>query len=212
MNISLTTRQGVNYVVVTKTIPLYLKTFDFFDRHFNYQELTRNIIRGSRDKHERVLRIFEWTHKTIKPQPPELDVVDDHVWHIIIRGYGTKDQAADVFATICSYAGLQSFFSICSTNVPGLTAFAFVKLDGQWRILDPGNGIYVKNANGELATVQDILSGNFRLCSISGTLPEHYEENLRIFLASSKIDFTRSGIQSPLTRFFYEVKLWGKQK
>lgn len=35
LNLKLTTRQGINYVVHTKSIPLYLKVLSFLNRHFS---------------------------------------------------------------------------------------------------------------------------------------------------------------------------------
>jgi hypothetical protein len=61
--------------------------------------------------------IFEWKIKHIVKQPPQLPVIDDHPWHIIVRGYGMADQMADVFAVLSNYAGLKSFFLNCEGSV-----------------------------------------------------------------------------------------------
>ena len=110
LNIKVTTRQGVNYQVHTIRIPLYLKILDFMDRHYNYKQLVQRIIKNEHDKQERVMKIFSWTYHNIRKQPEELPVVDDHVWHIIVRGYGVSDQSCDVFATLCNYTGIDAFF------------------------------------------------------------------------------------------------------
>ncbi|MDD5431452.1 MAG: hypothetical protein PHO70_00470 [Candidatus Omnitrophica bacterium] len=211
-NTRLTTRQGVNFVVVTKEIPLYLKALDFFDRHYNYQELVKEIISGSCGENERLLRIFEWTHKTIKMQPHELPIIDDHVWNIIVRGYGTKDQICDVFATLCTYVGLKSFFSEFKNDNSELFVLAFVKIRGQYRVFDPVNGIYLRNKIGEFATIENILNGDFVINAIDKKIPENYNDMIKKFLKSDKVDYKRSFIQSPLNRFIYEVKKWTNQK
>ena len=45
---------------------------------------------------KKTLKIFIWTHKNIRKAPEGLPVIDDHVWHTIIRGYGINDQSSDV--------------------------------------------------------------------------------------------------------------------
>lgn len=46
-NTEVTYQQGINYKVCAVKIPLYLKVLDFFDRHYNYKNLTRKIIKSS---------------------------------------------------------------------------------------------------------------------------------------------------------------------
>ena len=60
------------------------------------------------------MEIFIWTCENIRKQPDGLPVIDDHVWHIIIRGYGEPDQSSDVFTTLCNYAGIRAFYALAS--------------------------------------------------------------------------------------------------
>ena len=87
LNLTVTTRQGKNYEVKVIKMPLYLKLLDFFDRHYNYGFLVKRIVGNSKNKKEAVLKIFEWTNDNLKRSPAGLPSVDDHVWHIIVRGY-----------------------------------------------------------------------------------------------------------------------------
>ena len=105
LNVQVTTRQGINYKVTSIKIPLYLKLLDFFDRHYNYISLVSRITHGCINKETKILALFNWCYANIKDQPETLPVVDDHVWHIIIRGYGAGEQSSDVFTTLCNYAG-----------------------------------------------------------------------------------------------------------
>ena len=110
-----TTRQGIDFRQRTILQPLYLKAMDFISRDGHYRLLAREIVQGAATDEARALQIYAWTRDHIRPVPPGLPVVDDHIWHIIIRGYGTDDQVNDVFTTLCAYAGLSAFWDWLST-------------------------------------------------------------------------------------------------
>jgi hypothetical protein len=127
------TRQGINYKVSEIRIPLYLKILNFTDRHFNYQWLAGRIIDGESGGLQKARKILHWTADHIAEQP------DDHVWNIIVRGYGKEDQMADVFATLSNYAGLKAFvwrFYGPSRSSSEHICLAAVHLDGAWRLCD----------------------------------------------------------------------------
>ena len=90
-NIETSTRQGINYQDQVLKIPLYLKISNFLDRHYNYKWLVGRILHDQKEESEKAKAIFHWTVSNIKRQPSELDIIDDHVWHIIVRGYGVAD-------------------------------------------------------------------------------------------------------------------------
>ena len=208
LNINVTTRQGVNFKVHTIKLPLYLKVLDFFARHYNYNILVAEIIGKAKTGEERALRIFLWTHQHIKPQPEELPVIDDHVWNIIIRGYGIDDQSADVFATLCNYAGLDAFFSqISSQDKEEAIVVSFVKIMGKWYVFDPGKGVYFVDAIGRMMDLEGMRAKNTWLVKnvgIDNNLAyARFFENLPLL---KDVDLRRSNIQSPFRRLAFEVK------
>lgn len=208
LNLKVTTSQGVNYVVTTKKIPLYLKMLDFFDRHFNYIELTRTITAGCPDENERIQKIFEWAYRNINKNPQELPVIDDHVWHIIVRGYGTDDQITDAFTTLCAYAGHKSYFTIYDKGLQGRHVLAFVEVDKEWRIFNPSIGVFLKNKRNDFATYKDIASGAYEIFSIEKGPPEDYDKVLKDIITSQGTDIARAEIQSPLNRLKHEIRKW----
>jgi len=210
LNVEVSTRQGINYRVRELKIPLYLKLLDFFDRNYNYAHLVKQIIIGSRNEQEEIMKVFEWTHLNIKKNPGSLPVVDDHVWNIIIRGYGDDDQAQDVFATLCNYAGTDAFFAaITGRPKDSKKYFSFVRLGNKWALFDVYNGIYFKNQKDEIAGINDLLSDNWKALSLTGTsCAIDYRE---YFGRLPSIDCTgyklkRSSIQSPLRRLVFFLK------
>ena len=207
INIEVTTRQGVNYELRVLKIPLYLKILDFADRHYNYKALVKRITSGAKTDEEKVMRIFEWTSFNIRKNPPELPVLDDHVWHIIVRGYGAGDQSQDVFTTLCNYAGCDAFFSVAYIEMPKKgKMLSFVKLGKAWKVFDAYNGVYFLNKEGVLASVGDLSSGGWKAVSVSnGDMPQDYKE---YFVNLDRVDYktwrtSRSAIQSPLRRLIF---------
>jgi hypothetical protein len=210
LNIKVTVRQGINYQWHIIRVPLYLKILDFYDRHFNYKELVKRIIRDSKNNSERVLRILKWTYQNIRETPEDFPVIDDHVWHIILRGYGVRDQYSDVFATLCNYAGMDAYFSwVYSRDQTARIPLAFVKIDGGWSVVDPYYGVYFKNKNGEIADLEEIRSTGSLFADSVGVEPDmDYTPYLDNFPSIKDIKLCRSNIQSPLNRLLFELKNW----
>ena len=71
LNIPVTSQQGVNYVVRTIKMPLYIKIIEFLDRDYHYKELAEEICQGCGSDKDKVLALFEWTHQNIKRNIPE---------------------------------------------------------------------------------------------------------------------------------------------
>ena len=149
------TRQGIDYSVSTYTIPLYAKTLDFVQRHSSYARLVQRIVDDQASAESRALTIFDWTRKNIRDTPAGFPIVDDHVSHIIVRGYGADDQKTDVFTTLTTYAGVPGFWSLTDPPSPGLS-LSFVWIDGRWRVFDVQNGIVFRNRNGALASAEEL--------------------------------------------------------
>ncbi|MDD4878953.1 MAG: transglutaminase-like domain-containing protein [Candidatus Omnitrophica bacterium] len=209
LNLEVTTLQGVDYKVRVIKLPLYLKLLDFFDRHYNYGVLVRKIVAGAKNDEDKAMKIFEWTRKNIKDNPKELPVIDDHVWHIIVRGYGTDDQFQDVFTTLCNYTNLNAFYySAYPEKGNERKPLSFVKLGRGWAAFDVYNGVYFINKNGEAATVNDLSLGDWEAVGIEKKeIPGYYG---RYFKKLDSINFkrwwlSRGAIQSPARRFIYSI-------
>ncbi len=209
LNIETTTRQGINFEVSVIKIPLYLKALDFFDRHYNYQNLVCKIINPSDSREERVMKIFRWTYNNIKRVPDGYPLVDDHVWHIIVRGYGASDQLQDVFTTLCNYARIDAFFEfIFARDGAIVKPLSFVRLDNEWRVFDAYEGVYFKNTNGGLASIEQIKNQNWIIFDAMGLNKQNLDyakclENLPLI---KDIGLTRANIQSPFKRLLFELE------
>lgn len=212
LNIKTSTKQGINYKWSEIKIPLYLKLLNFFDRHYNYNELVKRIIKDVKADEERVMEIFEWTYANIRNVPEGYPVIDDHVWHIIVRGYGTDDQASDVFTTLCNYAGLNAFFSwVYAKDQTQRIPLSFVKIKNNWFAFDPYHGIYFKDKEGKFANI-DMLRLNAEW--IIGALGEKPKLDYYSYFSNiptiKSTGLTRANTQSPLRRIIYKIKKWLK--
>lgn len=206
--------RGTNFQVKEIKIPLYLKTLDFIDRHYNYGELAGHITSGAKTDQEKIMKIFKWTHENIRKTPEGLPIIDDHVWHIIIRGYGVDDQVSDVFTTLCNYTGTNAFFCwIKAENQAHRMPLSFVKIKGRWNVFDPYNGNYFKNTKGGLAAIEEIIKGDWLIESIdSFNAPNvNYAQYLKNLIPLKNVSLTRANIQSPFNRLKFEIKKWLKR-
>lgn len=170
-NFPVTTKQGVNFEVSSRRMPLYRKAFEFLDRDAQYRQLANEITRESRSDQARVQAVFDWTARRIQPAPEGWPVIDDHILNIIIRGYGVSDQRADVFATLATYAGVPSFWR--KVRVPGMDAgiiLTFSRVDGRWVVMDVAGGFMFRNVSGDLASAEDLAAGRIVVPAAAGSV------------------------------------------
>lgn len=206
LNVEVTSLQGVNYKVSVIRMPLYFKILDFFDRHYNYKLLTRRIIGNAGTDDEKVSKLLDWTYANIRKVPDGFPVIDDHVWHTIIRGYGVDDQSNDVFTTLCNYAGLEAFYQeIFTKDRRESTTLSFVKVSGKWHVFNPYYRLSFKNRRGAPADLDEIRRGERAI--VSAEMPAlDYGPFLDNIPDIKKAGLTRATIQSPLNRFLFELK------
>jgi len=207
LNSQVTTQKCINYKCREIKIPLYLKLLNFFDRHFNYKLLAREITAGAESEDQKAIAIFHWVTANIRPAPEGFPIIDDHIWNIIIRGYGTSDQHCDVFSTLCNYAGLDALYLwVDASDTKSRISLSLAKISGEWGVFDPYNGVYFMNSQGGLAKPNDLTSGNW---STQGSLSREYPD-YAIYLPNlpqiSESGLHRSNIQSPLKRLIYQFK------
>ena len=155
-NVRTSSLRGVNYVVTTESLPLYAKAVDFIDRDINYRRLAAAITEGRATDEQKLRAMFDWTRANIRDVPEGFPVIDDHVWYVIVRGYGADDQKADVFTTLLTYAGVPAYWIFIGPK-PEL-ALSLARIDGTWRVSDVQNGIIFKTPDGRMATVEELAA------------------------------------------------------
>lgn len=229
LNIKVPTRYGINLYgkdvsYIEEKIPLYVKFIHFLNRHYQYKALANKITDGCDLKIEKVLAIFKWTGENIKGTIPfGWPIIDDHPINIVIRGYGTDDQLADVFATLCEYAGIPAtMLWITPKGSQAKRCVAAICLDRRWLLFDPFYRNYFQNEADQLASIEDIISDPSILRQ-----PVHIYKNefpnldiesyVAYFDNLTPIDFKdinprRTRLQMPLPRLRYEfsklLKMW----
>ena len=213
LNKKVTILRGVDYKVSRITLPLYLKVLNFYDRHYNYKWLAKRITGHLDTREDKILRLFHWTHETIKPQPESLPIMDSHVWDVYVRGYGVSDNFHDLFSTLCNYIGADAFFTALYVGDTRSINMSFVRIKRGWVVFDPYNGIYFRNNTGDLSTIEDINEQDWHIVKLSQTdiskanYEQYIVENLpRIERLSSSL--IRANIQSPINRLKYQLHKW----
>lgn len=154
-----TTRVGVNYQWSERRIPLHEKVVNFFSRDLQTRRLVRETTAGASDEEEKLLRLFAWVTTAIRPTPEGFPVVDDHIFHIIVRGYGTEDQRTEAFVTLAGYAGFQA--SVARLQAPsgaaeGFVFLALVKGRTKTYVFDVNNRMMFTDEHGRLADVEQL--------------------------------------------------------
>ncbi|MBI2495554.1 MAG: transglutaminase domain-containing protein [Candidatus Omnitrophica bacterium] len=204
------TRQGINFQVSTHQVPLYVKAVDFLHRHYQYGLLAHEITHGLPTDHERALAVFAWTRQRIRPTPDGWPVMDDHILHIIIRGHGLEDQMADVFTTLCTYAGVPAFWYIVKLPAAKRNLIlSFARVDGRWAVFDVGNGFVFTDRSGTLASKEELAADPELVRLTAGEFQYGGGPYARYFsnLASLKAPRTlRAELQMPWRRFWHEVR------
>ncbi len=159
-NYPVSTHTGVNYHWTEKKIPLYEKLVNFVSRDVQTRRLAQEITQGSLSDEERLLRLYDWASEHVRPTPPGFPIVDDHVFHIIVRGYGGVDQVTEVFVVLAGYAGLHG--SVARLYHPDhKERFLIVALIGQSGgrkyVFDVFNRVVFRDAQGHLIDTQQLL-------------------------------------------------------
>lgn len=211
MNMEVSIRQGINGRIREIKMPLYIKAMEFLTRHYEYQRIAKEITKGCNTEEEKVLAILKWTHENIKPLPLGMPMVDDHILNIIIRGYGAADQSEDVFANLCSYAGIPSFYMLIRANDRKIRyPLSFVKIDGKWQVFDSYYNIYFRTKTGEIASVDDIIADKsiVRDADIAGIVIGEvpYKEFYYSLKPIGSVGTLRPDKQMPLKRIVFEIK------
>jgi hypothetical protein len=207
LNVSVTTKQGIDYRVHEIKLPLYLKILDFVDRHYNYKNLVAYILGDTKNDDARTMKIFDWVTANVRENPEELPVIDDHPFNILIRGYGVQDQFEDIFTILCTYAGMEAFFKVFKNQSGESYYISFVKIGGKWCPLSAFRGVYAAK-DGVIASVDDILLDRKLLTPFESKLLDFEMDTFlkEINGMTYKADSTRTNGQSPAGRALCFIK------
>lgn len=148
---------GIDYSVVSYELPLYQKAIAFVHRDLEMRALTRRIVGDTRGAETVAFKLLEWTHAAVRPVPRGFPLIDDHPYHIIVRGYGKVDQAADAFVNLAAYAGIPARLLFARGTDGGyLYAFGALEIDHGWRLFDVREQIAFRRPSGELALIDEL--------------------------------------------------------
>jgi len=161
LNRNTTQTIGVNYSVTEYEIPLYLKLYNFYGRHLNYDHLVSEITKNSNNDQDKVINISKWINSNIKKLPKNVDIIDSHPLTIVERRLGKKGQFSDLLSVLLVYADIDAFLWSDKNNYEYvLTSY---KVNGQWSIIDPYYGLLFINSEKHVLSMEEIKNGNWEL-------------------------------------------------
>ncbi len=197
----------VDYRDASYDVPLYQKLIAFVHRDLEMRGLATRLTEGVADPETRALRLFDWTSASIRPVPPGLPVVDDHPHDIVVRGYGTFDQAADVYANLAAYAGIPAGM-VFSRDVSGrpLYAFTIVELGGAWRLFDVREHVAFRDPSGALASVDELRADPHRVAALPPPREGNGRSYTELITALNLSEHRQVGDQMLLVRLWNELR------
>jgi len=220
-NMDATTTMGINGQVTEYKIPLYLKVLNFYNRHFNYQHLAKQITSNAANEREVALNTALWVVQNIKKVPAGVEVVDNHPWTIVERRLGGSDQFSDILSVLLVYAGIDAFFrNIETAPQPGSGRYplTFFQIDSTWSVIDPYQGFYFVNEAGAFASLADLKKGSWKAVGIAhqavfkASLGTFYAGLFAQLPSREEIDDThiyerggRANTQSPIHRVLFQL-------
>tara|TARA_Y100000588_G_C14134656_1_gene873245 strand:- start:248 stop:1024 length:777 start_codon:yes stop_codon:yes gene_type:complete len=221
---------GINHKIIEYKIPIYLKILDFFDRHYNYKFLVKNININIENDIDLIVNTVKWISENIKKIPPGVDVVDHHTLTIVERRLGSIDQYSDLLSVLLVYAKIDSFYiPKLGNHWHPLTIF---KINDYWSLVDPYYGIFFINKNNKFSSLEELKNENWEIFNLEfkkineldfqkifgdkfKNIEEvvNYYDNLFLYLPSAtEINNThifdlggRSYSQNPYGRLKYEI-------
>ena len=158
LNISTTQLIGINYKVTEYKIPLYLKLYNFYGRHLNYDYMVDTITRNSKSDIEKVIAISKWVNDNIKKKPDNIDVIDSHPLTIAERRLGTKEQFFDLLSVMLVYADIDAFMWYYKEDY--IDAITLFKVNGNWSAIDPYYGVAFINNQNNYASITEVSNLN----------------------------------------------------
>lgn len=200
---------GVNFVVTQQTLPLWVKAMEFVDRDVNLGETAHAVLGGIDGEEAQAAAALAWTRANVRSAPAGLPIVDDHIWHIMIRGYGTSDQQADVFTTLLAYAGVRAYWMLIGRDSGQELPISYVWIRDQWRVYDVTRGLVFRNAAGELATAVEIAGNHDLIRSAAAAAVndvDRYVTHFAGYTAPDAPDVLRADQQMPGRRLWYEIR------
>jgi hypothetical protein len=199
---------GVDFVVTQQSLPLWVKAMEFIDRDRNLASTAQAVLGGIDGDDAKAAAALGWTRANIRNAPAGMPIIDDHIWHIVIRGYGQSDQQADVFTTLLTYEGVRAYWTFIGTK-PDEIPISYVLIRDRWRVFDVARGLVFRNAVDDLATPEQIAADHNLIRAVAAPVVddvEGYVARFAGYAAPPAPDVLRADLQMPGRRLWYEIR------
>lgn len=212
LNKEVSIQQGRDSRLYKIKMPLYMKIMDFLTRGNRYVLLVKRIVKDCKTDSEKLEALFNWTATNIRPVPDGFPIVDDHVDNIIIRGYGTDDQSADVFTTLAAFAGFKSGMYLTRIYPENyLHAVSLVELNERMLLFDTYYKFYFLNHDKEIASLDEIREDINLVKIVAGDFKVKDKYSYIRFFQHlepvEKLGWSKADLQMPSKRLIYVIGL-----
>jgi len=208
LTLEVSIRQGVNGVVSARKMPLYMKVMDFLTRSNHYKLLVEDITKNCKTDEEILKALFKWTSSNIRTVPEGFPIVDDHVDSIIIRGYGTNDQSADVFTTLAAFCGFKGgIYSIKIYPEGYIHNISVIEKDEDFLLFDTYSKFFFYNGSNKIATLNEITKDINLVKNVTKDFKLYgkyfYYRFFEHLKPVDKIGWSKADLQVPSKRLLY---------
>ena len=122
-----------------------------------YPAVAQRVAAGANSSEEAALRVFDYVYEHVR-YVENMDTPDDTAADILLRGFGYCDQSVIVLVQLLQTLDIparMTYLRESGGNSPHSVAEVF--LDGDWRMFDVANGWTPRRADGEFATIADLV-------------------------------------------------------
>lgn len=226
LNVDTTKKIVVNSQAIEIKIPIYLKIFNFFKRHYKYKDIVKKINVNEHSKKEIIINTSKWVNENIKKIPDGVDIVDSDPLSIITRRLGAQYQFSQILAVLLIYSNIDTYFF--NNHSHQLT---FFKINDYWSVVDPYYGVYFINENETFASIDELKKTKWQIVNLDSQkiklmdiskifyndfknyneIKDHYRKIFTNIKTGKQIDdiktIYRSGtyLQKPFNRIKFEI-------
>ncbi|MBV9582066.1 MAG: tetratricopeptide repeat protein [Chloroflexi bacterium] len=140
------------------TLAVYAGWDHLLYRDLVYAVVARRVTRGAPDQQTALEQLNRFVYLNVR-EPQPLPLVDDSAADVLIRGFGSCDQAAWALTELAGEIGVPGrLLFLQDSNGTSPSSEAELYFDNEWRVFDPFYGWIPRLADGQVATAQDVAN------------------------------------------------------
>ncbi|MCO6045442.1 hypothetical protein NG895_16145 [Aeoliella sp. ICT_H6.2] len=119
------------------------------------RDISNRVTEGEQDDVRRIDRIFDWVVRNVQLDEPNSSLPTYRPWQSLMHGHATAEGRAWVFAQLCRQQDVPVVVVRAGGEDGPLWCGALI--DGQVRLYDPQLGLAIQNAEGNTASLAEVI-------------------------------------------------------